>query len=313
MFRRTIPTVSGQLGRSFRRRIVVCLAALLVLSAIGFSQANQWTWQSGTSMFPQTCAPSNNYCAQPGVYGTRGTTAPGNTPGSRAGSATSTDSQGNLWLFGGSGMNDLWKFDASLQQWAWISGSNTNTATGVWATLGVPADANVPSPRQNAVSWFDSSGNYSMFGGSGQDSQGTPADPATGRPVGAPLSAGTSGGSPEVYGVAFSPDGKLLASADGNGYVQLWDPVTGQPVSSPLHTGISGNSIFAVAFSPNGKLLASAGYDGTIQLRHVWLFADPYAALCADVGPPTITDWNRYASGEPRSDTCADHNRTPRP
>jgi len=138
-------------------------------------------------------------------------------------------------------------------------------------------------------------------------------DPATGRPVGAPLSAGTSGGSPEVYGVAFSPDGKLLASADGNGYVQLWDPVTGQPVSSPLHTGISGNSIFAVAFSPNGKLLASAGYDGTIQLRHVWLFADPYAALCADVGPPTITDWNRYASGEPRSDTCADHNRTPRP
>ena len=37
-----------------------------------------------------------------------------------------------------------------------------------------------------------------------------------------------------VLGVAFSPDGKLLASADGNGYVQLWDPVTGHSVGSPL-------------------------------------------------------------------------------
>ena len=138
-------------------------------------------------------------------------------------------------------------------------------------------------------------------------------DPATGKPVGAPLSAGTSGDSPEVYGVAFSPDGKLLASADGNGYVQLWDPATGHPVGAPLHTGASGNSVFAVAFSPNSKMLVSANSDGTIQLRHVWLFADSYAALCADVGPPTIAEWNRYASGEPRSDTCADHNRTPLP
>src|SRR5207244_1979842 len=106
----------------------------------------------------------------------------------------------------------------------------------------------------------------------------------------------------------------LLASADGNGYVQLWDPLTGHPVGSPLHTGASQHgSVYGVAFSPDGKLLASADSDGRIQLRHVWLFADSYEALCADVGPPTIADWNRYASGAPRSDTCADHNRTPLP
>lgn len=33
-------------------------------------------------------------------------------------------------------------------------------------------------------------------------------------------------------------------------------------------------------------------------------FADPYAALCADVGPPTKADWDQYAPGEPQPDVC---------
>jgi len=73
-----------------------------------------------------------------------------------------------------------------------------------------------------------------------------------------------------VNGVAFSPDGTLLASADGDGAVRLSNPDTGEGPHAPLfadpasepggqHPGVSG-----VAFNPHGTLLA--GGDGTVQL-----------------------------------------------
>jgi WD40 repeat protein len=108
-----------------------------------------------------------------------------------------------------------------------------------------------------------------------------------------------------VNGVAFSPDGKLLATADADGTVRLWNPATGQPVGAPLPASTGQlRGVNGVAFSPDGKLLATASADNAVSTWQMPLFVDPYAALCADVGPPTKANWLQYAPGEPQPKVC---------
>jgi hypothetical protein len=66
---------------------------------------------------------------------------------------------------------------------------------------------------------------------------------------------------PFVSGVAFSPDGRLLASCDDE-TVRLWDPATG--AEKRTLTGHTGR-VNGVAFSPDGRLLASCD-DETVRL-----------------------------------------------
>src|ERR1700748_1008884 len=74
----------------------------------------------------------------------------------------------------------------------------------------------------------------------------------------APLS-GSSG----AAGVAFSPDGTLLAGGYADGTIRLWHVNTGQPDGSSWPAG---RAVNAVAFSPDGTLLAGGYADGTIRL-----------------------------------------------
>jgi transcriptional regulator with XRE-family HTH domain len=118
-----------------------------------------------------------------------------------------------------------------------------------------------------------------------------------------PVATFTASGS-GVTRVAFSPDSKLLATGDQYGIARIWN-LTGQEVGVPLPADTGpGGRVNGVAFSPDGKLLATADADGTVRTWPLSLFENPYASLCAEVGPPTQADWAQYAPGEPRPTVC---------
>jgi tetratricopeptide (TPR) repeat protein len=71
--------------------------------------------------------------------------------------------------------------------------------------------------------------------------------------------------------VAFSPDGRRLASASNDQTVRVWDAATGKELLTLKgHTG----RVFSVSFSPDGRRLASAGFDRTVRVWEASLVPD---------------------------------------
>lgn len=71
---------------------------------------------------------------------------------------------------------------------------------------------------------------------------------------------------PEVSGVAFSPDGQTLAAGSWEDIVNLWDIVSGQVrLTLPGHRDYAG-LLLSVAFSPDGKWIAAGEPEGYLTL-----------------------------------------------
>jgi N-acetylneuraminic acid mutarotase len=71
--------------------------------------ANTWTWVGGSNMNDAS-----------GVYGALGTIAPNNIPGARDTVSSWIDSSGNLWLFGGYGLDSVGNIGALNDLWEYI-------------------------------------------------------------------------------------------------------------------------------------------------------------------------------------------------
>jgi hypothetical protein len=151
-----------------------------------------WTWMGPTN---------SNVGQNNGVYGTLGTPGAANAagPGGRQTPVVWADNQGNIWVFGGLGLdsagtrnpgstnglgngtvtaegallNDLWKFNIAAKQWTWVSGGGASglaNQNGIYGTQLAAASGNLPGSRWSGVGWSDSTGNLWLFGGWGYGS-----------------------------------------------------------------------------------------------------------------------------------------------
>jgi WD40 repeat protein len=90
-----------------------------------------------------------------------------------------------------------------------------------------------------------------------------------------------------AYRVAFSPNGKSLASVGRDKQIWLWEVATGSERRTFVgHTG----DVYSVAFSPNGRQLLSGGADTTALLWDVYSFAEPVGDLANAVRALDGTD-----------------------
>jgi WD40 repeat protein len=132
------------------------------------------------------------------------------------------------------------------------------------------------------------------------------SDPAHPRRLGSPLRGHTD----RVWSVAFTGDGRTLATGSGDRTVILWDvadPAVPRPLGSPLrgHT----DAVWSVAFTGDGRTLATGSTDKTVILWNVGgllnLRQHTVDIACQRAGRGLRHDeWDRYISDLSYRQTC---------
>ena len=126
---------------------------------------NQFRWIAG-----------NNVRDQLGVYGTKGSYAPSNVPGSRYHHTSILCNGNTMIIFGGLGydnsslgvLNDVWGFNILTNEFAWIAGNNIIDQFGVYGIKSSYSPSNVPGGRVSHTSLLFGN-TMIIFGGVGYD------------------------------------------------------------------------------------------------------------------------------------------------
>ena len=125
---------------------------------------NNWRWLKG-----------NKSGLDPiGIYGTKGNASSSNLPGARKNSFTWANNE-KAYIFGGNGwyswggittLSDLWEYDATTNNWRWLSGSSLDDAqaNGILGVKGVPSATNFVGAREQGSSFFSNNKLFIMGG-----------------------------------------------------------------------------------------------------------------------------------------------------
>jgi len=159
---------------------------VVLLNDLWKYSGGQWTWVGPSG---------SNVGQKDGAYGTLGTGSTSNFPGGRQTALLVPDNSGNLWLFGGLGLdsigtqnpgtigglpsgtapegallNDMWEYNIATQAWTWVSGGGATglaNQVGMYGMQQVAAAGFFPGSRWSSSGWIDSNGNIWIFGGWG--------------------------------------------------------------------------------------------------------------------------------------------------